>query len=388
VRCQKGGSSFSVEGENAKHCPPQISCEKRMRRKSRVIKIGNIKIGGNNPVVVQGMTKTLTEDIPSTIKQIHQLQKAGAGIVRLAVPNIRAAKSISTIKKEAEVPLVADIHFNLELALEAIKQGIDKIRINPGNMSEEKIIQITQKAQEKGIPIRIGINSGSLKGVSSSEKKNKERKEEHQRIVARRMVESALKTINLLEKENFREIVISLKSSDVLTTILSAQLISKETIYPLHLGVTATGPLFPGLIKSAIGIGSLLTQGIGDTLRVSLSDSPVEEVKAGYEILKSLNLSQHGPIIISCPGCGRCKVDLKLVINNLLPKLKRIKFPLKIAIMGCEVNGPGEAKEADVGVAYIKGAGVIFRKGEIIARVKEDKIPEALLKEAEKLIPK
>ncbi len=359
-----------------------------MRRKSRVVKIGNIKIGGNNPLVVQGMTKTLTEDIPSTIKQIQQLQKAGAGIVRLAVPNIGAAKSISTIKKEAEVPLVADIHFNLELALEAIKQGIDKIRINPGNMSEEKIIQITQKAQEKGIPIRIGINSGSLKGLFSPKRKNEERKEEHQKIVARRMVESALKTINLLEKENFREMVISLKSSDVLTTILSYQIISKKTIYPLHLGVTAAGPLFPGLIKSSIGIGSLLAQGIGDTLRVSLTDSPVEEVKAGYEILKALNLSQRGPIIISCPGCGRCKVNLKLVINNLLPKLKKIKFPLKIAIMGCEVNGPGEAKEADVGVAYIKGAGVIFRKEEIIARVKEDKIPEALLKEAEKLIPK
>jgi len=359
-----------------------------MRRKSKVVKIGKVKIGGNNPLVVQGMTKTLTEDIPSTIRQIHRLQRAGAKIVRLAVPNMRAAESLSRIKKEVEVPLVADIHFSLELALEAIKQGIDKIRINPGNMSEEKIIQITQKAQEKGIPIRIGINSGSLKGVFPLEKKNKERKEEYRRIVAGKMVESALKTINLLEKENFREIVISLKSSDVLTTILSAQLISEETIYPLHLGVTATGPLFPGLIKSAIGIGSLLTQGIGDTLRVSLSDSPIKEVEVGYEILKSLNLSQRGPVIISCPGCGRCKVNLKLVINNLLPKLNKINFPLKIAIMGCEVNGPGEAKEADVGVAYIKGAGVIFRKGEIIARVKEDKIPEVLLKEAKKLIPK
>jgi len=359
-----------------------------MRRKSRVVKIGNIKIGGNNPVVVQGMTKTLTEDIPSTIRQIHQLQKAGAEIVRLAVPNMRAAKSLSRIKKEAEVPLVADIHFSSELALEAIKQGVDKIRINPGNMSEEKIIQVTQKTQEKGIPIRIGINSGSLKGIFPSKKKNKERKEEYRRIVAGRMVESALKTINLLEKENFREMVISLKSSDVLTTILSYQLISKKTIYPLHLGVTAAGPLFPGLIKSAIGIGSLLMQGIGDTLRVSLTDSPVEEIKAGYEILKSLNLFQCGPVIISCPGCGRCKVNLKLVINNLLPKLRKINFPLKIAIMGCEVNGPGEAKEADVGVAYIKGAGVIFRKGKIIARVKENKIPEVLLKEAKKLIPK
>lgn len=359
-----------------------------MRRKSRVVKIGNIKIGGNNPIVVQGMTKTLTEDISSTIRQIHQLQKAGAGIVRLAVPNMRAAKSLSRIKKEVEVPLVADIHFSSELALEAIKQGIDKIRINPGNMSKEKIIQVTQKAQEKGIPIRVGINSGSLKGIFSSEKKNEERKEEYRRIVAGRMVESALKTINLLEKENFRETVISLKSSDVLTTILSYQLISKKTIYPLHLGVTAAGPIFPGLIKSAIGIGSLLMQGIGDTLRVSLTDSPVEEIKAGYEILKSLNLSRRGPVIISCPGCGRCKVNLKLVINNLLPKLEKIKFPLKIAIMGCEVNGPGEAKEADIGVAYIKGVGVIFKKGEIIARVKEEEIGKTLLKEAKKLIPK
>jgi len=356
-----------------------------MRRKSKVIKIGKVKIGGGNPVVVQGMTKTLTEDISSTIEQIQKLQRAGARIVRVAVPNMKAAKSLSLIKKEIEIPLVADIHFSSELALEAIKQGVDKIRINPGNMGEKKILLIIRKAQEKGIPIRIGVNSGSLKGIFPL--KDKSNLEKHQRIIAKKMVESALKTINLLEKEDFREIVISLKSSDVLTTILSYRLISKKTIYPLHLGVTATGPLFQGLIKSAIGIGDLLVEGIGDTLRVSLSDSPLKEVKAAYEILKSLNLSRRGPVIISCPGCGRCKIDLNSAIKNLLPKLEEINFPLKIGIMGCEVNGPGEAREADLGVAYIKGAGVIFRKGKIIKRVKEEEIGETLLKEAKKLIP-
>jgi len=356
-----------------------------MRRKSKVVKIGKVKIGGGHPVVVQGMTKTLTEDIPSTIEQIQKLQRAGARIVRVAVPNMKAAKSLSLIKKEIEIPLVADIHFSSELALEAIKQGVDKIRINPGNMGEKKILPIIRKAQEKGIPIRIGVNSGSLKGIFPL--KDKSNLEKHQRIIAKKMVESALKTINLLEKEDFREIVISLKSSDVLTTILSYRLISKKTIYPLHLGVTATGPLFQGLIKSAIGIGDLLVEGIGDTLRVSLSDSPLKEVKAAYEILKSLNLSRRGPVIISCPGCGRCKIDLNSAIKKLLPKLEEINFPLKIGIMGCEVNGPGEAREADLGVAYIKGAGVIFRKGKIIKRVKEEEIGETLLKEAKKLIP-
>ena len=359
------------------------------RRKSQEVRVGKVKIGAGAPVVVQGMTKTHTEDTAATIEQIRKLTRAGAKIVRMAFPTMRAVKALSQIKKEVDVPLVADIHFNHRLALEAIEEGVDKIRINPGNMEKKKIIEIAKRAKEKRIPLRIGVNSGSLEKDLLEDnplwkKISRTRGKEHQRIIAEAMVKSTLRTVRLLEKENFLDIVVSLKAADVLTTILSYELISDKIPYPLHLGVTAAGPSPQGIIKSSIGIGTLLAQGIGDTIRVSLTGDPVEEVKAGYGILESLDLYKDKAILISCPTCGRCQVDLKSIVQKVQSRVERIKIPLTIAVMGCEVNGPGEARQADIGIACTKKGGVLFKRGKVIKKVEEKDIVKTLLEEVEK----
>jgi len=346
------------------------------RRKSKLIKVGKVKIGAGNPIVVQGMTKTETEDVASTVKQIQQLERAGAKIVRAAIPTAKAAKAISQIKDKIEVPLVADIHFNYKLALEAIERGADKIRVNPGNMGKKEILSVAERAEKKEIPLRIGVNEGSLKRDLAQRIKAQA---DHPRVIARVMVESALETVRLLEKNGFLNIIISLKSHNVFANIFSYQLIANKTFYPLHLGVTAAGPPPQGLVKASIGIGALLAQGIGDTIRVSLTADPVEEVRIAYEILHSLNLYKETPLLISCPTCGRCKVDMISIVKDVLPGIRDTKIPLKIAIMGCEVNGPGEAKRADIGVVCGKREAILFKKGKAIRKVNEKDVVRVLL---------
>jgi len=351
-----------------------------------VIRVGRVKIGGNNPVIVQGMAKTDTEDVEATVEEINRLARTGAKIVRIAVPTARAARVLSQIKSQVNVPLAADIHFNYRIALECIDQGVDKIRINPGNMGEKEILWVARRAKKAHIPLRIGVNSGSLEGgllrKSLSGKKIKGYQEERYRqAVAEAMVESALRVVRVLEEENFFDVIISLKSSDVLTTVLSYQLISDKISHPLHLGITATGPSPQGVVRSSIGIGLLLAQGIGDTLRVSLTADSVEEVRVGYQILGSLHLSEDGPVLISCPTCGRCKVNLNSIVRRVSSGIEGVKFPLTVAVMGCEVNGPGEAKEADIGIACTRGGGVLFKRGKRIKRLKEEDIVDVLLKE-------
>jgi len=360
------------------------------RRKSRPVKVGGLKIGGGSPVVVQGMTKTKTKDVAATVAQIRKLKEAGAKIVRIALPNMVAAKVVSKIRAEVDIPLVADVHFNHKLALEAMDRGIDKVRVNPGNMDKKEILKIAEKAKKKGISLRVGINSGSLerevlKDDFFKEKIRDHEEERYRTLVAEAMVKSALNTIKLLEKVDFSDIVVSLKANDVVTTILSYQLISDKIPYPFHLEITATGSSLQGVIKSCIGIGTLLFQGIGDSIRVSLAGEPVEEVKMGYEILKSLALSKSGPVLISCPTCGRCRVDLESIAKEVFCRIEGIKIPLRIAVMGCEVNGPGEAREADIGIACTKRGGTLFKKGKPLRKVKEKDIVRVLLEEVEKM---
>jgi len=307
------------------------------RRESRVISVGKVKIGGNNPVVVQGMAKTDTEDVRATVEEIRRLVRAGAKIVRIAVPTVRAANSVSQIKNQVDVPIVADIHFNYRIAIECIDKGVDKVRINPGNMHKEEILRVARRAKEAHIPLRIGVNSGSLEEDLLRKSLNGERtrgyrEERYRHAVAKAMVESALQTVRLLEEKNFTDIVVSLKSSDVLTTVLSYQLISDKIPYPLHLGITATGPSPQGVIRSSIGVGLLL--------RVSLTDDSVEEVRVGYQILRSLHLSEAGPILVSCPTCGRCKVNLKSIVKKVFSGIENIRFPLTVAVMGTDQEKP------------------------------------------------
>lgn len=349
-----------------------------MRKNTREVKIGNIKIGGNNKIAVQSMTNTDTRDVESTVKQIKNLEKAGCDIVRVAVPNIESAKALKKIKSLINIPLVADIHFDYRLAIEAINNGVDKIRINPGNIgNEEKIRYIADMAKEYGIPIRVGVNSGSL------EKKilNK-----YNGVTAEGIVESALKNVKILEDMNFNNIVISLKTSSVPLTIESYKMMSEKVNYPLHLGITEAGPVFRGAIKSAVGIGSLLYMGIGDTIRVSLTGDPIEEVKTGRMILKSLGLLNDGVEIISCPTCGRTKINLIDLAKKVEDLTKDIKKNIKIAVMGCAVNGPGEAREADIGIAGGIGEGLIFRSGKIIKKVPEDHLLEEFMAELNKIL--
>lgn len=349
------------------------------RRKSRQINVGKVKIGGDAPISIQSMTKTRTSDLSATISQIHALEEAGCDLVRVAVNDTFSARAIKEIKKEIQIPLIADIHFHYQLALLAIESGADGIRINPGNISSrKKIAEIVKAAQERTIPIRIGINSGSLE-------KNLLKK--YGAPTPEALVESSLNWIQFLEDLNFFNIKVSLKSSDCLSTIQAYLLAAKKYDYPFHLGITEAGPPFSGTIKSCIGMGILLYEGIGDTLRVSLTGSPVEEVKVGKEILKVLNLREKAIEIISCPTCGRCEVDLIRLVSEVEEITSTLPpYPFKIAIMGCIVNGPGEAQEADIGIACGKGNGLIFRKGRIIKKVSEKELVKALFSEIESLI--
>ncbi len=336
-----------------------------IRKKTKIIKIGSQKIGGNFPVRVQSMTNTSTSNIRATVRQIKKLEAAGCEIIRVGVPDLKSAKVLEEIKKRIKIPLVADIHFSSQLALEAINQGVDKIRINPGNFPKLGLKEIVRLAQKKKIPIRIGVNSGSLE---------KDILGNHKKATAEMMVKSALRNIRLIEKLGFYDLVISLKAPDVLRTVRAYEMLSKKVNYPLHLGVTEAGGVFSGNIKSAIAMGSLLLNGIGDTIRVSLSSDPVEEVKAGWEILKSLGLRERGVKIVSCPTCARSEIDVIKVSKQVENITKNIKKPLKIAVMGCIVNGLGEAREADLGIVGVKNAGLIAKNGKIVKKIKKKNI--------------
>lgn len=349
------------------------------RRKSRKVYVGNVPIGGDAPISVQSMTKTKTNDIKSTIKQIYQLAEAGCDIVRVAVPDKEAVDALPEIVKSSPIPVVADIHFNHIFALKAIEAGVAKVRINPGNIgSKERIKQVLEAAKGRGIPIRIGVNSGSLE---------KDLLEKYGYPTAEALFESAMRHVQICEEFGFSDIVISVKSTDVRLMIEAYRLIASRTDYPLHLGVTEAGPFFSGTIKSAVGIGTLLAEGIGDTIRVSLTDDPVKEVEVGREILRSLGLASRNVEIIACPTCGRLEVDLFKIVNELQDKLAKVKKPVKVAILGCVVNGPGEASEADIGVACGRGIGILYRNGKVIRRVKEEEIVQAVIEEVEKFEP-
>lgn len=349
------------------------------RKKTRTIQIGNRGIGSDAPISVQSMTNTKTDNVEATVKQIQALAAVGCDIVRLAIPDMAAAQAVDRIKQLVTVPLIADIHFDYRLALSCLERGIDGLRLNPGNIGqEEHVKKVVKEAQKKRIPIRIGVNAGSLDKTLLAKHGG------HPTPAA--MVESALQHIAILENLDFYDIKISLKANDVPTTIAAYRLMSDTKDYPLHLGITEAGTVNSGVIKSAVGIGALLSQGIGDTIRVSLTGDPVEEVKVANEILKSLGLREYGPTLISCPTCGRCNIDLISLAHQVEDRLKGVKKPIKVAVMGCVVNGPGEAKEADIGIAGGMGQGILFRKGEILRKVPEEELVAALFVELDKLI--
>jgi len=345
----------------------------KARKKTKLIYVGQVPVGGRNPVSVQSMTKTDTADVKSTVRQIQSLENSGCEIIRLAVPDMNAAKALGRIKKSVTIPMIADIHFDWRLALEAIKQGVDGLRINPGNIGARwKIKEVISAAEDKEIPIRIGVNAGSLE-------KDLLRKYGHPTPEA--LVESAGRHIQIVKEMNYSNIKVSLKASDVVKTVEAYRLFSKKYDHPLHIGISEAGPPSVGIIKSSVGLGILLAEGIGDTIRVSLTAEPEEEVRVAYAILGSLGLRKKGVNIISCPTCGRCRIDLKSLVKKVEHKVKNIDKPITIAVMGCVVNGPGEAREADFGIAGGKGRGILFRKGEIVRKVKEEELLDALLKE-------
>ncbi|MDD2510026.1 MAG: flavodoxin-dependent (E)-4-hydroxy-3-methylbut-2-enyl-diphosphate synthase [Syntrophomonas sp.] len=346
-----------------------------MRHKTRVIKVGTVPVGGEHPVVVQSMTNTDTRDIERTVKQIQQLEAVGCELVRVAVVDEEAARALARIKEKINIPLIADIHFDHRLALKSLEAGADGLRINPGNIGEEKKLREVVKAcQEKKTPIRIGVNAGSL---------DKRILERFGGISAEAMVESALENVKLLEDMDFHEIKLSLKASSVMLTVEAYRLLAGKVDYPLHVGITEAGTKDRALIKSALGIGMLLYEGIGDTIRVSLTADPVDEVWAAYEILRSLGLRQRGIELISCPSCGRCEIDLIETAEEVDRKIRHYPQALKVAVMGCVVNGPGEAREADLGIAGGRGFGLLFRNGEIIKKVPENELVTVLLREIE-----
>lgn len=346
------------------------------RKNTKSINLGGVPIGGDAPVVVQSMTSTDTRDVKATVEQIRRLAQAGCEIVRVAVPDESAAQAIREIKARIVLPLIADIHFRHQLAVMAMDNGADAVRINPGNISAEGIREIVKMAKANHRVIRIGINAGSL---------DKEISGRHGGPTAEALVESALKSIGLLEEMGFDAMKLSLKSSDVPTMIEAYRLISERTEYPLHLGVTEAGTLVQSAIKSAIGIGTLLYDGIGDTIRVSVTGDPVQEIGIAYGILRALNIRRIGPDIISCPTCGRCEIDLAGLVESVEKNLKGMTFPLKIALMGCVVNGPGEAAEADIGIAGGRGTGMLFKKGRTVRRIAEEEFLPVLLEEIEKM---
>jgi (E)-4-hydroxy-3-methylbut-2-enyl-diphosphate synthase len=346
------------------------------RSSTRRIKIGGVPIGGGAPVAVQSMTKTDTRNVRSTVRQIRGLEEAGCEIVRCAVPDAEAAAALGRIVKASRMPVVADIHFDYRLALEALRQGVSGLRINPGNIGgKARVRVVAEAAAERGVPIRIGVNSGSLE---------KSLLRKYKRPTAKAMVESAMKQLRLLEGIGFRDVKISVKASSVTQTVEAYRLLARETDCPLHLGVTEAGTSWAGSINSAVGVGILLSEGLGDTIRISLTSKPAEEVRVAYQILKSLGLREAGPILISCPSCGRCQVDIERIAVRVEREVARLKAPLKVAVMGCAVNGPGEAKEADVGLAAGKGGGLIFRNGRTVRKVAEGRLVAELVKEVKK----
>ena len=345
------------------------------RDHTKEIQIGDRKIGGGNPVLIQSMCNTKTENVAATIEQIHRLEDAGCDIIRVAVPTMEAAAAIREIKKQIHIPLVADIHFDYRLAIAAIESGADKIRINPGNIgARERVKAVVDKAKEYGIPIRVGVNSGSLE---------KDLLAKYGGVTAEALVESALKEVAVVEELGYDNLVISIKSSDVLMCVAAHELIAKKTNYPLHVGITEAGTLYSGNIKSAVGLGIILNQGIGDTIRVSLTGDPLEEIKSAKLILKALGLRKGGIEVVSCPTCGRTKIDLIGLANKVETMVAEYPLDIKVAVMGCVVNGPGEAREADLGIAGGIGEGLLIKKGEIIRKVKEDELLDALRNELE-----
>lgn len=348
------------------------------RRKTLDIKLGDVGVGSSYQITVQSMTNTKTHDVTNTVKQINRLCEAGCDIVRVAVPDEQAANALLEIKNAISIPLIADIHFDYRLALLAMDAGVDALRINPGNIgTEDRVRKVVNKAKECNIPLRIGVNAGSLPA---------DLLDKYGKPCPEAMVEAAFRHIDILEKMDFSNIKISLKAHDVPMTIKAYQLMAAKSNYPLHLGITEAGTINSGVIKSAVGIGSLLSMGIGDTLRVSLTGDPVEEVKVGREILKSLNLRPYGPTIIACPTCGRTDINLEKLALQVEEKLSTIKDTITVAVMGCIVNGPGEAKTADVGIAGGKGEGLIFRKGEVLRKVSEDVLLDELVKEIDAIL--
>jgi len=358
------------------------------RRQSKQIQIGGVKIGGNAPIVVQSMTNTFTQDVMSTVRQIKELEEYDCEIVRVAVPDMDAAHAIKKIKKQISIPLIADIHFDYRLALAALESGADGLRLNPGNIDDpEKIKKVVLAAKERSVPIRIGVNAGSLPKKEADIKLGSRVKPENdkRKSIPERMVAAALEQVKLLESLDFDLIKVSLKAFDVPTTIAAYKAIADKIPYPLHIGITEAGTPRTGIIRSSVGIGTLLYLGIGDTIRVSLTAHPREEVIAGWEILKSLDLRQHGPVLVSCPTCGRAEVDIVSLAQKVEAELAKIKKPIRVAVMGCAVNGPGEAKDADIGVACGKGRAILFKKGKQVGMIAEKDILRVLMGEVKKL---
>lgn len=347
------------------------------KKKTRQIQIGTVAVGGDAPISVQSMTNTYTHDIPATVSQINRLESAGCEIVRVAVPDKMAAIAISEIKKEISIPIIADIHFDYRLALDSLKAGADGLRINPGNIgSVQNVKAVVDCAKDRNVSIRIGVNSGSLE---------KDLLKKYKKVTAEAMVESALRHIDLITSFGFDRIKLSIKASDVARTVDAYRLLSSSTDFPLHVGVTEAGSLYSGIVKSSLGIGTLLADGIGDTIRVSLTRDPVEEVRVAYEILKALGIRRRGPEIISCPTCGRCNIDLFGIVEKVEGSLMTCLLPVKIAIMGCVVNGPGEAREADIGIAGGDGVGILFKQGKVVKKFPQHQLVDILLKEIDAL---
>jgi (E)-4-hydroxy-3-methylbut-2-enyl-diphosphate synthase len=348
-------------------------CYPLVRRKTKQIKIGDVVIGGGAPIVVQSMTKTDTRDRQATLSQIRRLEKTGCELVRLAIPDEEAAIAFGEIREKVKIPLIADIHFDHKLALKCLEKGADGLRINPGNIgSNTKVQQIAKMAKDRNVPIRIGVNSGSLE---------KDLLEKHGSAKAKAMVESALRHVRILEDLDFTQIKISLKASDVIRTVCAYQILAKHVDYPFHAGITEAGSLIRGTAKSAVGLALLLREGLADTIRISLTAPPEEEVRVGYHILSSLGIRRRGPNVITCPICGRCEVDLFKIASRIEKQLASVERPLDVAVMGCMVNGPGEAKEADIGLACGRGVGVIFKKGKLFRRVDEERIVSEFVKQ-------
>ncbi len=353
--------SLSMKGENMR------------REETKVVQIGNCKIGGGNPIAIQSMTNTKTEDVEATVAQILALEAAGCDIIRCAVPTMEAAEALTEIKKRIHIPLVADIHFDYRLAIAAIEHGADKIRINPGNIGDvSRVREVVEKAKEYNVPIRVGVNSGSLE---------KHLVEKYGGVTAEGIVESALDKVRMIEEMEYDNLVVSIKSSDVMMCVKAHELIAEQCPYPLHVGITESGTILSGNIKSSVGLGIILYEGIGDTIRVSLTGDPLEEIKSAKLILKTLGLRKGGIEVVSCPTCGRTKIDLIGLANQVENMVADIPLDIKVAVMGCVVNGPGEAKEADIGIAGGIGEGLLIKKGEIVKKVKEEELLDTLRNE-------